>query len=106
MFFIAKNRFYKKMKLNHDRWMKQFIAMDGRDCALICESLLPPDDPLIANQRSRCVDEDVCILIRPLDFNPTIAIKSDVHRSEEISTIITRVIDGYDAFTYSRTKHV
>ena len=48
--------------------------MDDRNRASIHESLSPPDDRPIANQRSRCVDEDVCILIRPLDFDPTIAI--------------------------------
>ena len=72
----------------------------------IHESSPSSDDRPIANQGSRCVDEEVCILIRPLDFGPTIVINSDVHRSEVISAIITQVIDGYDAFTYSGIKHV
>ena len=72
----------------------------------IHESSPSSDDRLIVNQGSRCVDEELCILIRQLDFDPTIAIKLDVHRSKVISAVITRVIDGYDAFTYSGINHV
>ena len=33
---------------------------------------------------------------RPLDFDPAVVMSREVHQSEVISAVITRVIDGYD----------
>ena len=44
--------------------------------------------------RPRLVDEEVLHWIRPLDFNPTIAIILRVHLSEVISAVIIHEING------------
>ena len=50
------------------------IAINDRDETSFRESSRLISGRSIANQGSRCIDEEACLLIHPLDFDPTIAI--------------------------------
>ena len=47
----------------------------------------------IFDEASRCVDEEACLLIRPLDLDPTLVMSQEIHRSRAISAVIIGEID-------------
>ena len=73
-FFRREERILNKSDLGSAVGSDGLIAINDRDRTPIHESSPSFDDRPIVNQGSRCVDEEVCLLIRPLDFDPTIAI--------------------------------
>ena len=72
--FPSRRTSFKETDLGTAFQSDGLIAINCRDETFFRESASSFADHWIADEGLRCVDEEACLLIRPLDFDPTIAI--------------------------------
>ena len=110
-FFPSRRTEFREVRSGRDRLSDGLIAINGRDETSFHESTSLFDDRWIADGgsrcdliawRRRCFDFD-----RPLDFDPTLVMSREIHRSRAISAVITREINGWDVGSLKwRIEHV
>ena len=73
-FFRHEELSFIERNIGRSRWMKRSIMIYDSGEASIDRNDGIYRIHLIYDEASRCVDEEACLLIRPLDFDPRIAI--------------------------------